>query len=398
MAYPTGEYQQDPTTKGAKTMKTAQSYLSQEINHLFTDEAWSQFEAYLNSLLLQLTQYNINEQQILHTFRGIEEYVVGYADELVADSRITFRQTIDLIEDIGTPSEILSELETITDVQQSTEEQQFCIECGSQISKSLIYCNHCGRNTTLPNRQFSPFKQAIIDNPLGYAFGFVFGGAFLLSLLGFLIGLIAVASGVSITVSLDFGFIVLIVIVLSIIASIIGWLIDEIYGEYNSFKQRYERIQGYFESNRFIGHFLVVIGTMTYLLGGIIYRDNALGNPDGNMSAFFVTLLMPMYLLIVMSTSDFPEGQELPYYQLLNLKSHISKKVFLLLFEFNKKSVMPMIIVSGLWHYLVFQNFLSVTAYAAIPGWFMFLLLFVVTNGLYYAHLHTWRFLRSLTK
>jgi len=374
-------------------MKTNyQSYMKSLQNH-FTEEAWRQFQAYLRNLVDTLEEANISQEQADHTLEGIKEYILGYATELPNQQQISFHQALTLIEEIGSPQEIIRELNpTITT---DNEQTKFCPECGAKMPLNDIYCKSCGKNTTIPSRTFSPVKQWIIDRPNTAGMILSFGLAMVATIIVGILILIGISRGAEISIQMDFGFVLLACLFLAAVGMAIGWIINSLYGDYISFRKRYEQVAEFFEERYLSGQILFVIGLWIYGIYGIMYRNNITNSYDGNPAAAFIFLLAPLYLILILGLNPSPSSDEFTYYQLLKLRGKSSQQVSTRLLDFNKIAVAVIIILAFSWHLFLFPK-AEQTAWFAVPGYVIGILALAMVNGLYYSYQYSWRHLRKV--
>ncbi|MFX0094488.1 MAG: hypothetical protein ACFFBD_22310, partial [Candidatus Hodarchaeota archaeon] len=77
----------------------------------FTPDAWQMFNSFLWSLQEKMDEFNITQEQQTSVFSGIKEYLQEYIEDYKNSALIPFEETMELISNIGSPSEILQALD-----------------------------------------------------------------------------------------------------------------------------------------------------------------------------------------------------------------------------------------------------------------------------------------------
>jgi hypothetical protein len=131
----------------------------QELSAYFTSDAWQLIDSFLNNLQNKIDQFNITTEEQLAVFSGIEEFILEFIEDYRDRAKINFTEALGLIQDIGSPSEILhsmdfpidqipkqevvlSQKETVTDYQHY--DKVVCSTCSWSNEPDSLFCDHCG--------------------------------------------------------------------------------------------------------------------------------------------------------------------------------------------------------------------------------------------------------------
>ncbi|MFX0184041.1 MAG: hypothetical protein ACFE95_13240 [Candidatus Hodarchaeota archaeon] len=131
----------------------------QELSTYFTSDAWQLIDSFLNNLQNKMDQFNITTEEQLTVFSGIEEFILEFVENYKDRAKITFTEALGLIQDIGSPSEILHSMdfpidqipkqeavvtqkETISDFHISNK--VVCNTCSWTNEPDSLFCDHCG--------------------------------------------------------------------------------------------------------------------------------------------------------------------------------------------------------------------------------------------------------------
>lgn len=131
----------------------------QELSTYFTSDAWQLIDSFLNNLQNKMDQFNIKTEEQLTVFSGIEEFILEFVENYKDRAKITFTEALGLIQDIGSPSEILHSMdfpidqipkqevvltqkETVTDFRKY--DKILCNTCSWSNEPDSLFCDHCG--------------------------------------------------------------------------------------------------------------------------------------------------------------------------------------------------------------------------------------------------------------
>jgi hypothetical protein len=131
----------------------------QELSTYFTSDAWQLINSFLNNLQKKMDKFNIATEEQMTVFIGIEEFVLEFIENYKDRAKITFTEALGLIQDIGSPSEILHSMDfpieqipkqefVITQEDITTGIQKYdkvvCNACSWSNEPNSLFCDHCG--------------------------------------------------------------------------------------------------------------------------------------------------------------------------------------------------------------------------------------------------------------
>lgn len=131
----------------------------QEFSVYFTSDAWQLINSFLNNIQTKMDRFNITSEEQKTILCGIEEYILEFIENYKDRAKITFVEALELIQEIGSPSEILHSMdlpfdETIkpkivtpeeeSPVDSSTYTKVICRACDWPNEPDSRFCDHCG--------------------------------------------------------------------------------------------------------------------------------------------------------------------------------------------------------------------------------------------------------------
>ncbi|MFX0204556.1 MAG: hypothetical protein ACFFDT_01110 [Candidatus Hodarchaeota archaeon] len=131
----------------------------QDFSKFFTSDAWHLIHSFINNLQTKMDQFNIETEEQTTILSGIEEYILEFIENYKDKAKITFVETLQLIQEIGSPSEILHSMdlpfdqvdqpEMITTDEVSplnlpTYNKVICGDCDWPNEPDSRFCDHCG--------------------------------------------------------------------------------------------------------------------------------------------------------------------------------------------------------------------------------------------------------------
>ena len=134
-----------------------------ELSSFFTSDAWQLISSFLNNLQTKMDQFNITAEEQKTVFNGIEEFTLEFIENYKDKTKITFTQALGLIQDIGSPSEILQSMDLPIDkltkqkvlitqeekpVDIPKHDKVFCLTCGWPNELDSNFCDNCGIRIT----------------------------------------------------------------------------------------------------------------------------------------------------------------------------------------------------------------------------------------------------------
>ena len=145
----------------------------------FTDDAWYLIEAYFAKLDIQLHDSQLSERKQLSILSGLEDYLCEYIDDYKGRTKISFKLTLKLLEEIGSPHEIIQTLDishgtkvlnTSSPTQSVSVQPQttytariVCRNCHYSLAKGSLFCDNCGYQLTRKSPSMI-VPQIIIDH------------------------------------------------------------------------------------------------------------------------------------------------------------------------------------------------------------------------------------------
>ncbi len=154
----------------------------QDISTYFSPDAWQLVISFLINLQEKLEQFNISMEQQTTVFNGIEEFIQEFIEEYRDNGIINFENSIELIGEIGSPSEILQAIEvSIEEIKSRTNilenpksrkkhekgNKLLCRYCSWANESDARFCENCGRKIYELVEATNPIQlpQAIINHP-----------------------------------------------------------------------------------------------------------------------------------------------------------------------------------------------------------------------------------------
>jgi hypothetical protein len=266
--------------------------LESSFSQFFTSDAFDLISNYITNLKNYLIRARTDRNQQEVVINGIFEFISEYVSDY-KNCKLNFSETLKLIEDIGSPSEIVQSLD-IKSKELTSINENICTYCKSEISQDAQFCEVCGRtdlnqikipsSTNKEDSEFNRFtyfrtsiKQSIIDKP--------YSRSFLLCLLSltFLISIYFILDmyllktqdniiknstlGIQYTIFTYLGYGFLISLVLSLPISIIyGIFNDLLFKDFKSKKFHYYKLMEQIEGNLVGGFLMVIFGITFYIL------------------------------------------------------------------------------------------------------------------------------------
>ena len=171
-----------------------------DLSSYFTTDAWQVIDSFVQNLQKKLDQFNIvtNDQSAI--FNGIQEFLQDFVSDYKESAKITFSEALSLIQDIGSPSEILQSMELSGDEALSqvhepiphiikekaaSSKSTSCPSCSWFNEIDSVFCDNCGRKLIISEKKY-PSKPMSLIPPEFISSPLVAG--FLISYLIFVIG------------------------------------------------------------------------------------------------------------------------------------------------------------------------------------------------------------------
>ncbi len=401
--------------------------VSEMINSLsesFTEDAVFLIHSYFNKLQNKLETSGVPQTKQGFIVRGLYYFINEYIEDHTSKNHIiSFETTLEILNEIGSPTDIIQTLSFTKDSQttftmkengssiepvstfrsttpvskspQKVNHQIICKYCYTSNINSSNYCESCGRN--LFDQQDLPqsIKQEIIDHNYFSTFLFcwfglvifqiLFYASFGISVFSLLFPDIHVRSwGIPFPEELALSMI-LSFIPAFIVAFIIGFIIDELYlNKLKSSKQKYNQVIENFQERFILGIWLTVTGIILFAF--LIING-------------FGEFIPPLVILLMIYSASFwkhffLEGKpsNVPYFKLLSTKKMLDNHVKEQYFRFNPIVIFISVCLVTLWTFLA-NSFL----HPEVPiqeliliGGLVLISIIIVSNGLFFIYFYNW--------
>ncbi|MFX1533700.1 MAG: zinc ribbon domain-containing protein [Promethearchaeota archaeon] len=389
------------------------SYVEKELEGLsanFTPDAWQMFNSFLWSLQEKLNEFNIAQEQQISVFSGIKEYLQEYIEDYKNSVLIPFEETMELIRNIGSPSEILQALDlpiekpraqtilekTVGDSKLqcrhcnwlNTSDAQFCENCGNKIVKSV------NENT------LTLFRQKFVDYPyrisilVSYTLLLVIGAILILSTIiddpeAYSIGELLGAILINV-----FGMLV----PATVLGVLFGFFLKDLVRDRALFRYKYDQLLAYFQTLFDLGFaFTMISATMVWLWLGLVYFD--LLNLEEIEAYIFPIMILVVLLgcIIVFAMwltqwNSSNKSREVPYLLLLKTKQILSTSNKLRLQSLNFKLFGLILVLSLLWFSLsAFMGSFVLTDF--LNGAYLLFAFILIFNGFFLIRYNSWAYI-----
>ena len=366
----------------------------------FTSDSSDLISNYIINLENYMTREGVYTEQINVVINGILEFIGEYATNY-KDEKINFSATLGLIEEIGSPTEIVQSL----DFKKTNlvSESIICQYCKMTNAIDNIYCEFCGKsikkilksneqdNQTeyYPYKNFIPTrKQDIIDHPYSRSY-LLFTAIFTL----LFIFLSYTSDFWKITGHVDgllffvgsFLFSLVVALIISLFFSIVfGLIMDIIYKDFKSAKFQYDKIIEHFEENLVAGFMMVFFG-ITILTLTTFYKSELIP-----FTAFFwIAVMIINYLYLIFYGRQSFRPKTLSLTQLNLLKFNIEKKNRDKYYKFNKTVILPIILLSIITSLILNP---AITLTPLLLSVMIFSLLYLaILNGFLIMQINSWK-------
>lgn len=406
------------------------SYLEfkQELNQLeplFTSDGWRLLRGYVLSLQERLQGSDMTEDQQEAVLRGILEFVYEYSSDTRGGNLISFDRTLSLMEELGSPSEIIQTSShqppvSVSQVPAGTAPQethmaqtgQICSYCKYNNAVDAQYCENCGRSIQgVPDpseKDYPNWRQDIIDHPYSRSFLLWWLGLGLLALIArFLNPNVDDRLGLEViltpTIASEVLGSALITFFPAILLGIItGALLDWLWKDQKSLTYRYEKAMEHFEDALVFGALILMAGAVVLTI--VMFGTNALLQVQTEIFGLMAILLWGSsigYCIYTGWKSDVDKPKDLSYPELLSLKHVAEQRTSEQLIQANKRFLIPIIASALGWSGIVAWGSMNnstgvseIVGVALLVGVTLGLLL--VLNGLLGMYYYSWSQLKKL--
>ena len=394
------------------------------LSESFTEDAMFLVQSYFDILQNKLETSRVPQTKKSFVLKGLYYFINEYIEDHVnKNSIISFETTLNILNEIGSPTDIIQTLsftkdsrmtsitksgpniasrsQSFSELTQKANHLTVCQYCHTSSESSSNYCENCGKNLFDQQDFLQNIKQEIIDHNyfitfLFCWFGFAILQAFFYASFGISMFSIlfpdihlkdwGIPSSGSLTISM-----ILSSIPAFIVSLIVGFLFDQLYfNKLKSSKQKYnqaiEKLQGRF----ILGIWLTVIGIILFVF--LILNG-------------FTEFILPLFIVLFMYVASllkhfFLKGRpnDVPYFKLLNTKKLLDNTVKEKYFVFNPISMFMSIILVALWAFLTdyllhpeleFQELVLVSGLVMIA-------FFIIVNGIFFMYFYNWSYIKEI--
>ena len=396
------------------------------LSESFTEDAIFLIHSYFDNLQKKLESSGVPQTKQGFILKGLYYFINEYIEDHVnKNSIISFETTLSILNEIGSPTDIIQTLSFTKDsrmtsitksepsiafrsksfsaLPQKTNHLTVCQYCHTSSESTSNYCENCGNYLFDQQNFLQNIKQEIIDHNYFITFLFCwfsfvilqvfFYVSFGTSMFSFLFPDIhlkdwGIPSSGSLTISM-----ILSSIPAFIVSLIVGFLFDQLYfNKLKSSKQKYnqaiEKLQGKF----ILGIWLTIIGKIVFVF--LILNG---------FTEFILLLFIAIWIYAVSVWNHFTlEGKpkSVPYFKLLSTKKLLDDNVKEKFFMFNPISMFMSAILAALWVFLAdnllhpefeFQDLVLVGGLAMIA-------LFIIVNGIFFMHFYNWSYIKKIIR
>ncbi len=376
----------------------------------FTKDGLDLILNYLHSLKNQLNNSEITIDQQDLVMNGIYEFISEFSLNYT-NSRINFSDTLNLIEEIGSPSEIIQSFDF-----NKIEGYDFvmCPYCKWKNDLQSVFCEYCGKKVKTKedtssgiknlsrNKINSDFKQKLNQDFIDHPYSRSIIIASILSIIIIYISSLPTSLPILFNSPITFILFSLFIVMLSFflgffpsifLGLIFGFIFDLKYKNKKSLKFRQDKILQHFEENRAGGLFLVFIGfTILSLLFG---SASASSIRPLIVLIWMISIFLNVFFGLYYDRSG-GKPTDLSLTQLNKLKLTVEKINNLELISINKKVVPIVIILSFLTLLLNFNYISSIAPSNLVSILFVLFLVYgisylAIINGVLYMQLNSWK-------
>ncbi len=364
----------------------------EKFEEFFTTDAWIIIQSFFTQLENKLTEYKIPHSKQKSTIEGLIEYLEEFIENRKTDRKINFNDALKLLEEIGSPSDIISMLEIPQDLRieqqiqspnQKLQNIQICLKCQFLNSKDAEFCENCGTNLITKELQVSKIKQSIIDHPYSFSFILAYIG------LVFVLSIIFMPNVQNPLYSIVSGLFYA-SFPAPLIAVINGWILDYFLKEKKSSKFKYNKIMNDIEINFALGSFLFFLSTCLLLLFGITLQL-------AMVVLIAIIFCFCLFFILILEAQLKPDN--IPYIELLKLKKALEEYTQEKIKNHNINftvAISPVIIIAII---IIFTYPPSYDVSGVIISAIMFIFsLYSGFNGILAMYYYSWPKIRSYVK
>ena len=384
-----------------------------DITNLFTNDGLELLTSYLLSLRTQMSKSELSTDQQDIVLNGIFEFITEFS-LTHQNSKLNFSDSLNLIDDIGSPSEIIHSF----DFNEENEEDSFlCPSCKWENNSNSVYCEYCGKllskvdNKKLINKNLrvkeilnnisQKINQDIIDYPYSRSYAL---STIIFTAVVFFIRYVSNVSQAQSTYKfinvLFEGIMLSFVSTLFpsiVVALIVGFILDSEFKSEKSLKFRYDKIIKHFEENVEVGLILILMGS-SFLCVFFALGSETIITPLVFI-IWFIAIISSILIMIYYDKKSL-KPTNLNITQLSKLKLIIDKNNNKKFIFFNLKTIPLTLILSFLsliLNYIIPSSIIPVASALVVSIWFLIYLVsyFIIINGFLFIKLNSWRDIRK---
>ncbi|MFX1505800.1 MAG: hypothetical protein ACFFDC_06750 [Promethearchaeota archaeon] len=372
----------------------------QDFSKFFTSDAWHLVDSFINNLQTKMDQFNIETEEQTTILGGIEEYILEFIENYKDKAKVTFVEALQLIQEIGSPSEILHSMdlpfdqtdqsELITTEEFSPSDKVICRGCDWPNEPESRFCDHCGVKigeiidhkwkSRLPS---IPYE--VIESP--YISGFLL--AYLVLVFGRVLSYIYFYSAIYYPNLIYIPDLYRkfsdippeMIIPAFIIGLIFGFVVERIYSTQltkYSYDMHLTHLQKYFS----LGLVLTLISVWLFF----IYVPIRVTRDELTTLFIFLTIISVFFPIWIYRWNSIKKPSDIPY---LTILRHIRSME-----EDNFRKITTMNIIGGFGIFLlvvIFWSPIMPWTVVAIPAWIILIIsLIILLNGVLLMYYYSW--------
>ena len=380
----------------------------QEVSIYFTSDAWQLINSFLNNLRTKMDKFNITAEERSTILQGIEEFILEFIENYKDRAKITFTEALELIQEIGSPSEILQSMdlpfdETIKSeivlpeedsyVDSSTYTKVLCRACNWPNKSDSRFCDHCGvkiDDSTERRREFR--LPRIPDEIIVFPYLSSFLLAYLILIYGGILNLIITYSPLNYP-NLDYIPELYrklsdtppdMIIPAFIIGLVMGYLIERFYSnKVIKYRQNVHLTQ--FQKYFSLGLVLTIVSLWLFF----IYVPIRVTRDELTMLFIFLTIVCVIFTIWIYKWNSTKRPSDIPYLTVLRYVKGLEEDNFRKILAFNLiGDVGIFLFVFIFWSPIMPWNVV------AIPVWIVLVVsLIILLNGVLLMNYYSWMYI-----
>ncbi|MFX0063861.1 MAG: hypothetical protein ACFFC7_16955 [Candidatus Hermodarchaeota archaeon] len=382
----------------------------EELSGSFTPDAWQMFNSFLWRLQEKMNEFNITQEQQTSVFLGIKEYLQEYIEDYSRKIQIIpFEETMELIRNIGSPSEILQALDlpiekprAQTMLKKTVADSQLCRYCNWLNTSDAQFCENCGNRIvkSVNKSTLALFRQKFVDYP--YRISILVSYTLLLAIGTILILSTIIDDSEAFDIGELLGAILINVFGMLVPATVLGvlfgFLLKDLVRDRALFRYKYDQLLAYFQILFDLGFaFTMISATMVWLWLGLVYFDVInIEEIDAYILPIMILVVllgcMIVFAMWITQWNSSNKSREVPYLLLLKTKQILSTSNKLRLRNSNFKLFGAILVLSLLWFFIsaVMGSFVLIDFLNGAYLLFAFILIF---NGFFLIRYNSWAYI-----